>query len=137
MLLIAKTSIKRLKDKIRIITKRNRGVSLEKVIAEINKIIPGWVQYFRHASCKKLLESLDAWIRRKVRCYRLKQLKKPHTIAKTLIKMGVPEWSAWLVALSGKGLWRLSGTPQLNTAMNLKWFETLGLKSLLKIYMSK
>ena len=136
LLIISEPSIKRFKDKIRVITKRNRGVSLEKVIAEINKITPGWVQYYKLASCKGKLEELDCWIRRKVRCYRLKQLKRTYTIAKTLESMGVSEGSAWRLACSGKGWWRLSNTPQLSTAMNLKWIDQQGLKSLLVTYKS-
>lgn len=136
MLVISEKSIKRLKDKIREITRRNRGVSLEQVIAELNKIIPGWVRYFGLAKAKTRLGRLDKWLRRKVRCYRLKQLKRVYTKAKTLISMGVPEWQAWTFALSGKGLWRLSGTQQMQMAMNLVWFEEQGLKSLLEHYMS-
>lgn len=136
MLLIAKTSIERFKDKIKAITKRNRGVKLEKVIAEINKIIPGWVNYFKLASCKGLLTKLDAWIRRKIRCYRIKQFKRSSTIARNLKNMGVPERDAWNLASSGRGWWRLSNTPQVAWAMNLKWFDEKGLKSLLKSYMS-
>ena len=135
-MVISYKSIKRLKDKIREITRRNRGVSLEQVIAELNKIIPGWVRYFGLAAAKSCLGDLDAWLRRKVRCYRLKQLKRTYTKVKVLISMGVPEWLAWIFALSGKGLWRLSRTPQIHQAMNLAWFEEQGLESLLKTYMS-
>lgn len=55
---------------------------------------------------------------------------------KALKAAGVPEWQAWTLALSGKGLWRLSGTPQLHQMMNLQWFKEQGLKSLLEHYMS-
>jgi hypothetical protein len=106
------------------------------VIREINLVTPGWVRYFKHAKCESVLDKLDKLIRRKLRCYRLKQLKRPYTIATTLKKMGVPEWQAWIVALSGKGWWRKSNTPQLAMAMNLKWFKTQGLVSLKEVYVS-
>ncbi len=136
MLIISDKSINRLKDKIRKITRRNRGVSLERVIAELNKIIPGWVHYFGLAKAKSRLRGIDEWLRRKVRCYRLKQLKRTYTKVKALINMGVPEWQAWIFSLSGKGLWRLSSLPQIHQAMNLVWFKEQGLKSLLKQYES-
>jgi RNA-directed DNA polymerase len=135
-LVISEKSINRIKDKIRMITRRNRGVSLETIIVELNKIIPGWVQYFKLAQAKKLLTRLDEWLRRKIRCYRFKQLKKTRTKVKALKALGVVEWQAWIIALSGKGLWRLSGTPQLHQAMNLKWFKEQGLKSFLEYYES-
>jgi hypothetical protein len=136
MLVIARTSITRFKDKIRTITRRNRGSSLERVIREINLITPGWVRYFRHAKCASTLEKLDQWLRRKIRCYRLKQLKRSYTIATTLKKMGVPEWQAWIIARSGKGWWRRSSTPQVAMAMNLKWFKDQGVISLKEVYLS-
>jgi group II intron reverse transcriptase/maturase len=65
---IAKKSVERFKGKIRSITKRNRGVKLEQVIAELVPVMRGWLHYFRHAQCKSLLRNLDFWIRRKLRC---------------------------------------------------------------------
>lgn len=129
MLIIAKQSLARLKDKIRKITKRNRGVSIEVVIAEINKIIPGWVRYFGLARCAGKLAGLDGWIRRKLRCYRLKQLKRVYTIMCELRLLGVPEWQAWICALSGKSWWRKAGMPQTSMAMPNSWLKAKGLIS--------
>ena len=134
MLTIAKQSLDRLRDKIRKITKRNRGASIEVVIAEINKIIPGWVRYFKLARCTHKLEDLDGWIRRKLRCYRLKQLKRTYTIMCELRLLGVPEWQAWICALSGKGWWRKAGMPQTNMAMSNNWLKTKGLISACAMY---
>jgi RNA-directed DNA polymerase len=50
------------------------------------------------------------------------------------MKLGVPEWRSWLMALSGKGWWRLSSTPQAHEAMNAKWFEASGLYNLTANY---
>lgn len=134
ILLIAYKSIDRFKDKVRAITRRNRGKSFQQIITELNQLIPGWVRYFRYAKAKSKLEDLDTWIRRKLRCYKLKQFKKRVTIARNLQKMGVPEWSAWLLAMSGKGWWKLSNTPQAASAMNLTWFKEQGLHGLSEIY---
>jgi len=88
------------------------------------------------ASAKQVLHKLDTWIRRKLRCYRIKQLKGSYTKAKAMIAMGIPEWQAWIFAKSGKGLWRLSKTPQASWAMSNKWFKEAGLNSLLEIYLN-
>jgi len=136
ILLIAKRSIDRVKQTIRSITRRNAGKPLEEVIKTLNLKVPGWVRYFKMASCKHLLRGLDQWIRRKLRCIRLKQLKQPYTTMKFLRQNGVPEWNAWILAGSGKGWWRKSSAPQASMAMSNKWFEKLGLVNLEKLYLS-
>ena len=77
---IAKKSIDRFKEKVRRITKRNRGVKFEQIISELIPLLRGWLNYFQYARCKSLLMNLDSWIRRKLRCYRLKQCKRAITL---------------------------------------------------------
>ncbi|MCK4391696.1 group II intron reverse transcriptase/maturase [Candidatus Bipolaricaulota bacterium] len=119
---IAPSSLKRAKDRVREITRRNRGISLARMINELNSFLTGWVTYFRYAACKSHLKRLDEWIRRKLRCVRLKQRKRAKPIADFLQRLGVPEWRAWMLALSGKGWWRMAGSPQAAEAMTIKWF---------------
>jgi len=133
---IAPRSVERAKQRIRAITRRNRGVTLAQMIRELNGFTTGWVTYFRYAACKRVLQQLDEWIRRKLRCVRLKQRKRAKPIADFLIELGVPEWNAWLMALSGKGWWRKAGTPQAHQAMGLAWFRTQGLSSLSERYVA-
>ena len=126
-LAMAPESLKRAKDKVRQITKRNRGVKMEAIIHELNEFLIGWVTYFRHARCLKHLTRLDKWVRRKLRCYRLKQRKRANSIANFLQELGVPECRTWLLALSGKGWWRKAGSPQACEAMDIVWFDQQGL----------
>jgi len=121
---------------MRVITKRNRGKSLEEVIKEINTILPGWIRYFKYAACETILKTLDGWIRRKLRCYRLKQLKRSKTIATMLIKRGIANGSAWSVACSGKGWWRLSLTNQVHKAMGIGWWRLNGYAGLYETFNS-
>lgn len=79
---IAKESLRRIKDKIRKITKRNRGGSFYQIINELTPVLRGWLMYFQHARCQHLLRNLDSWIRRKLRCYRIKQCKHAYTLQK-------------------------------------------------------
>jgi hypothetical protein len=104
------------------------------VITEINKILPGWTRYFCLAEAESILETIDGWIRRKLRCLKIKQLKNNKTIAGYLIKRGISPSSSWKVATSGKGWWRLSNTSQLNRAMGIGWFEMNGLVSMASVY---
>jgi len=130
ILTVSKQSIERIKMKVRQITRRNRGVKFEKIILELNQILRGWLNYFRFAQCHKFVQNLDAWIRRKLRCYRIKQFKRVYTLQRFLHRQGVEKWQSWILALSGKGLWRKSGCPQSNQAMGIEWFQQLGLYNL-------
>ncbi|HSQ56127.1 MAG TPA: group II intron reverse transcriptase/maturase [Gemmata sp.] len=127
---IAPQSLARAKERVRRITRRNRGVSLEQTIDELNTFLSGWVAYFRYAECRTDLREMDGWVRRKLRCLRLKQCRFMKPIADWLRKLGVPRRRAWLLAQSGKGWWRLSNSPPATEGMSLAWFESIGLVSL-------
>jgi RNA-directed DNA polymerase len=133
---IAPVSLQRFKDRIRQITRRNRGVELGRMISEINSYLTGWVTYFRYASCRSHLRELDGWMRRKLRCVQLKQCKRVKTMAEFLHRLGVPKWRAWITALSGKGWWRLSRAPSVSEALPAAWFDRLGLRSLERQYVA-
>ena len=126
----APESLRRFKDKIRNLTRRNQGREFATVIKRVNSYLQGWFSYFKYGLRPSQRQRLDEWIRRKLRCYRLKQCKRKIGIARFLQSLGVPEWSAWMLALSGKGWWRLSLTPQSARAMNVAWFRRNGLMSL-------
>ena len=134
MITVSNQSVVRLKQKIRKLTQRNKGTKFEKIISDLIPVLRGWLNYFHIARCKKLLCNLDAWIRRKLRCYRLKQCKRAITLKRFLKSLGVPNWQSWILALSGKGWWRKSGCPQVHQAMSLKWFKDLGLYNLSENY---
>jgi RNA-directed DNA polymerase len=131
---IAPKSLDRAKDRIRQITRRNRGVSVGQMTSELNSFLTGWVTYFRLAACKSHLTELDGWLRRKLRCMRLKQCKRTKALADFFRSHGVLERTAWMTALSGKGWWRLAGSPAANQAMDQRWFNSLGLVNLVQKY---
>jgi RNA-directed DNA polymerase len=131
---IAPKSLKRARERVKEITRRNRGVSLERMIQELNEFLVGWVTYYRYAECKSHLKDLDQWTRRKLRCVRLKQRKRAKSIADWLTGLGVPEWRAWRLALSGKGWWRKAGSPPATEGMNNAWFKAQGLMCLTERY---
>jgi len=128
---VADKSIDRLKDRIREITRRNRGVKFEVLIKELNLIIIGWTNYFRLAnSWLNTLRDLDSWMRRKLRCYRLKQCGRRYTIFKFLRSLGIPESKSWNVVMYSQGWWQMSNKQAVGKAMNLSWFTQFGLQSL-------
>ena len=133
-LVIAPTSLDRAKDRIRQITRRHRGVSFERVIGELNSFTIGWTTYFRYAKAKSVLSDMDGWMRRKLRCVRLKQRKRAASIATFLQQLGVPKNQSWTTAACGKGWWRMAQTPAASQAMSNQWFRDQGLVGLLDQY---
>ena len=129
---IADASVKRLKHKIRVITKRNRGVKFEQVIDDLNSVIIGWTNYFRQANkWLGILRDIDGWIRRKLRCYRLKQCGKKYTTYKFLRSMDIPENTSWNVVMYSQGWWSMTLKPAVSKAMGINWFAQHGLQSIL------
>lgn len=98
LLIIAPKSLARMKDCVRQITRRNRGVSFERMVDELNSFLSGWVTYFHHAKCRSHLSALDGWFRTKLRCVRLKQKKRAGSIAEFLQGLGVPKNRSWTTA---------------------------------------
>lgn len=128
---VADKAIDRLKDKVREITKRNRGVKFEQVITELNAVIIGWSNYFSLANTwLSNIRDLDGWIRRKLRCYILKQCGRRYTIYKLLRKQGIPESSSWNVVMYSQGWWNMTSKQAVCKAFGLNWFALQGLQSL-------
>lgn len=133
---ISPATEERLKTKLKAITRRNRGVSLEEVLEELTSILRGWLEYFRYASMKRKMEKIDGWLRRRLKCFRIKQCKRTIGLVRFLRSLGVEEKLCWKTALSSKGWWRLSNSPALSIGMNNQWFKEKGYYSLLDNYSS-
>ena len=129
---VANQSLVKFKKRIRELTSRNRGRKLEHVIKELNQYLNGWISYFRLSANISVFNGLDSWIRRRLRCYRLKQRKRTYSVYKFLVELGVSVQNAWKLAKSSKGWWRLSLNPNIHTAMSNVWFDRSGLVSLEK-----
>lgn len=128
---IADKSIERLKDKIREITKRSRGISFRQVIKELNQAIIGWTNYFFLATrWLSTLRDIDSWLRRRLRCYRLKQCGGRFTIYKFLRSLGIPKNTSWNVVMYSQGWWNMSRKQAVGKAMGINWFYQQGLQSI-------
>ncbi len=133
-LTIAPKSLEQAKERIREITSRNRGIGFARMIEELNSFLRGWSAYYRLTDWQTNFADLDGWIRRKLRCVRLKQCKRYRTIVKFLCRQGVSLRKAWDAVLSGRRWWWLSRTPVASQAMPNHWFEGLGLLNLSSRY---
>lgn len=126
----------RLKQKVRQITRRNRGASMGTILTCLRQYLQGWLRYFCHATMSRRIEQLDRWIRRKLRCYKLKQCKRVIGIVRWLRKLGVEETLNWRTALSGKSWWRLSNSPASSIGMTNQWFTEQGYYSVHTNYLA-
>ena len=131
---LGKDSERRFRSKLKAISSRRRGVSILKVMKELCDVTRGWLVYYRKARMQKKIERIDGWLRRRLRCFRLKQCKRAIGIVRFLRKEGVEKTLAWRLALSGKGWWRLSASPASSIAMNKLWFARMGYQSLKDYY---
>lgn len=131
---VAPKSLKRFKDKVRILTKRNRGQSMAARLEALNAYLRGWSGYYRRAETRSVFADLDEWIRRRLRMCLLKQWKKPKTKRKKLVNLGIPEDWARNISGSRKGYWRLALTPQMNKSLGIAYWQDQGLVSLTDRY---
>ena len=132
---VAPKALKRAQDRIRQLTTRNWGVSMERRIKEINRFTVGWTAYFQLADTFLPFERLDKWLRRRLRQIRWKEWKRPKTRYRSLRALGLPDRDCREVAASQKGYWAIAHSPQLQRALrNAYWHRTMGLKGFLDPY---
>jgi len=127
---IAPKTLLRFKKRIRVLTKRNRGVSLEQMVQELRRYLIGWRGYFGFCQTPSVLRNLDSWIRRRLRCFQWKQWKRGKTRFAELRKRGVGKDLAAQTAGSSRGLWHISRSPAQSFALPGAYFDSLGLPHL-------
>lgn len=127
---IAPKAIDRLKKRVRELTRGTRGISLEQMIAELNRYLRGWRGYFGFCQTPSVLRDLDSWIRRRLRSFIWKQMKRGRKRFAELKTRGVSKDLAAQTAGSPHGPWRLSRSPALSYAYPNAYFKALGLVSL-------
>ena len=131
---VHESRVKRLKDKIRSITKKMRGSKItESIRKRIMPITRGWANYFGIAETRSIFENLDGWIRRKIRDILWRQWKKPRTRYKRLITLGLKEHTARKTAYGGKGPWRMAKTYGMHRALSNGVIEAMGYTSMASI----
>lgn len=120
-------SIKRFKQRVRELTGRSCGLSIEQVIARLNAYTKGWWNYFRHADVAAGFRSINYWIRRRLRAIIWKHWKNPRTRVKELKRLGISHLKALLTGCARKGAWRMSKVKWVVIAMPNAYFDSLGL----------
>jgi len=129
---VPKETVKRLRIHLKSIFRIGKGRNIQRFITEeLNPVFKGWINYFRLAEVKMFAEGIDGWIRRRLRLILWKQWKKPWTRRKRLIQAGLSEERAVISAFNRRGSWWNSGASHMNAAFRKKFFDKLGLVSML------
>ena len=103
---VHKKSIAKMKERLRAITNRSRAISNEERPRILGRYVKGWVNYFKLADMKKMLQVTDEWLRRKIRAIYWKQWKKIRTRYKMIRRYNLPDWNIHELANCRKGTWR-------------------------------
>jgi RNA-directed DNA polymerase len=127
---LAPSTLTRLKARVRELTRRTRGVSLETMVQQLGIYLRGWHGYFDFCQTPTVLQDLDSWIRRRLRSAVWKQWKQGRTRFTELRRRGVGLALATTTAGSAHGPWRLSHSRALDVALPTVLFATLGLPEL-------
>jgi len=127
---VAPNALKAMKERVRRITSRNGGRSLEQTAKELKAYLTGWKEYFQLAETPGIFAELDGWIGRRLRMMRLEQWKRGKTIFRELRAAGVSRNAAASIAAYPRGWWKMAGTSALNVAMPNNYFARLGVPRL-------
>jgi RNA-directed DNA polymerase len=127
---IAPQALARFKARVRKLTRRTRGVGMEQMVEQVARYLVGWRGYFAYCETPTVLERLDSWIRRRLRCVVWKHWKRGRRRFAELRQRGVGTYLAACSAGSAHGPWRLSHSRALTVALPNAYFDTLGLPRL-------
>ena len=137
LVLLSERTMRNAMERVRQLTPRNWGGSLESCIARINAWVRGWHGFFGIASVSEMqmMRKLDAHIRRRLRAIILRHWKRKRTIARRLIKLGVKRQSAWRQVYAGrKSWWALSHTHAVDQGLRNAYFAKRGLTFLVDLH---
>ena len=120
---VAPTSVARFREKVREVTRRRRGVSLQQVLVELRQYAYGWLNYFRYGEWNSLWRELDGWVRRRVRQYQWVLWKNPRTRRRELHRRGVTWQAAGVGSIQP---WLAARLPAVQQALSNQHLAALG-----------
>lgn len=150
-------SVKRYKQKVKEITRRNRGASAKDVIVELRRYVTGWANYFAISHTYREALELDEWMRRRVRLYYWtapaalaahpdakpprrasrredKQWKRPGPRRRNLLKLGANPKKVHMATRSRKGYWRMSRNKIVHQCLNNRWLKEQGVPEVREVW---
>lgn len=126
---VADKALRTMRERVRQITRRNGGRSIEQVTEDLRGYLLGWREYFRLAETPRVFGELDQWLRHRLRALHLKHWRRGRVIYRELRARGLPHDQAARVAGNNRRWWRNSGL-LLNLALPIRYFDPLGVPRL-------
>lgn len=127
-------SLERIKEKVRKLTMRSNGMSMDTRIKRLSSLIGGWVGYYRLADIKSHCQQLDEWMRRRLRMCYWKNWKRIKTRHDKLMALGISNSKSWEFANTRKSYWRIANSPILATSLTNQHFAELKLLTFSRAY---
>jgi hypothetical protein len=127
---IAPKALEAMKERVREITTRNGGRSMDRVFEELRGYLVGWKGYFRLADTPRVLSDLDEWIRHRLRLVQLKQWKRGTTVFRELRARGVSQHATAMAARFATNWWRTSSSPAFQIALPTSYYDGKGVPRL-------
>jgi RNA-directed DNA polymerase len=127
---VAAKALKEMKQRVRQITSRSGGRSMERVTEELGAYLRGWKEYFKLSNTPGVFSDLDQWLHRRLRAVQLKQWKRGRTAARALRAAGLPEWLVQKGSGFGRRWWWAAALGAMHTALPGSYFERLGVPRL-------
>ena len=126
----------RFKQRVREITRRNRGHRVQDVIDELRRYVTGWINYFGISHTYTGLLELEEWVRRRVRLYYWKQWKRPGTRRRHLLALGIAREEVHMATRSRKGYWRMSANSIVQRALTNRWLQEQGVPDMRTLWIA-
>ena len=134
-LVVSSKGWKRVKEQLKVITRKTSPITLAERIRRIKEVQNGWLNYFRLASIHGKLKSLDSWLRNRLRYCIWHDWKKPERKRKNLIRLGVSQGNAYAWSRTRMGGWRVAQSPILTTTITLIRLKQRGYVAMLDTYL--
>jgi len=135
-LVVGAKAWQRLKQSLKLITRKTTPLTFEERIAKIKEVQRGWLNYFRGTSIYGKLKSIDGWLRNRLRYCIWHNWKKPERRRKNLIRLGVDQEHAYAWSRTRKGGWAIAQSPILGSTITLQRLKQRGYESLLDVYIT-
>jgi len=123
---VSPKSFKRMKQRIKQITKKTTSISLNERLSKLNAFTRGWVNYYKYAQISTKLKELDSWIRNRLRYCIWKHWKKPNKRWRSFIRLGIKRGQAYSWSRSRLGGWRIAQSPMMGTTVTIKRLQKRG-----------
>jgi group II intron reverse transcriptase/maturase len=127
---VAPKALETMKERVRDITSRNGGRSIDQVISELSSYLRGWKEYFQLADTPGIFRELDEWIRHRLRAVQLKQWKRGTTAFRELRARGVSQHVAAMAARFTRSWWRVAAHQALHLALPTSYYDNKGVPKL-------